>query len=78
MGQWYFQRYVEQFPNNGEIVFFDRSWYNRAVVEPVNGFCSKKDYNIFMSNDAEIFELFTGNIENENVLNDYFRNIKKD
>ena len=47
--QWYFQRYVNQFPKAGEIVFFDRSWYNRAVVEPVNGFCSQKEYEIFMS-----------------------------
>jgi len=53
--QWYFQRYVKQFPKAGEIVFFDRSWYNRAVVEPVNGFCSSKDYDIFMNqvNDFE-------------------------
>lgn len=53
--QWYFRRYVNQFPASGEIVFFDRSWYNRAVVEPVNGFCSQKDYEIFMSqvNDFE-------------------------
>lgn len=48
MGQWYFQRYINRLPNDGEIVFFDRSWYNRAVVEPVNGFCTKKEYNIFM------------------------------
>jgi len=46
--QWYFQRYVEQFPVAGEIVLFDRSWYNRAVVEPVNGFCTKEEYKIFM------------------------------
>ena len=46
--QWYFQRYVNQLPKAGEIVFFDRSWYNRAVVEPVNGFCSQEDYKIFM------------------------------
>jgi len=46
--QWYFQRYVEQFPMAGEIVLFDRSWYNRAVVEPVNGFCSEEQYRIFM------------------------------
>ena len=46
--QWYFQRYVHHFPNDGEIVFFDRSWYNRAVVEPVNGFCSKSEYNTFL------------------------------
>jgi len=47
-GQWYFQRYTQNLPNRGEIVFFDRSWYNRAVVEPVNGFCTKKEYNRFM------------------------------
>lgn len=48
MGQWYFQRYINRLPNSGEIVFFDRSWYNRAVVEPVNEFCTKKQYEIFM------------------------------
>jgi len=46
--QWYFQRYIEQFPKAGEMVFFNRSWYNRAVLEPVNGFCSDEQYNIFM------------------------------
>ena len=48
-GQWYFQRYIQQLPNPGEIVFFDRSWYNRAVVEPVNGFCTKRQYKQFIS-----------------------------
>jgi polyphosphate kinase 2 len=48
LGQWYFQRYTRQLPNRGEMVFFDRSWYNRAVVEPVNGFCSKEQYDTFM------------------------------
>lgn len=54
-GQWYFQRYVNQLPKPGKIVFFDRSWYNRAVVEPVNGFCSEEEYEVFMSqvNDFE-------------------------
>ena len=47
-GQWYFQRYVNRLPKPGEIVFFDRSWYNRAVVEPVNGFCTQKEYETFM------------------------------
>ncbi len=46
--QWYFQRYVEQFPRGGEIVMFDRSWYNRAMVEPVFGFCTTKEYKNFM------------------------------
>ena len=48
-GQWYFQRYIQQLPNKGEIVFFDRSWYNRAVVEPVMGFCTKRNINAFSS-----------------------------
>ncbi len=47
-GQWYFRRYIKELPNPGEIVFFDRSWYNHAVVEPVMGFCNKKQYNKFM------------------------------
>ena len=47
-GQWYFRRYIKEMPNPGEIVFFDRSWYNRAVVEPVMGFCSQAEYNEFM------------------------------
>lgn len=47
-GQWYFQRYLKELPNPGEIVFFDRSWYNRAVVEPVMGFCTNGQYRIFM------------------------------
>ncbi|WP_430816304.1 polyphosphate kinase 2 [Carboxylicivirga sp. RSCT41] len=47
-GQWYFQRYIEKLPNPGEIVFFDRSWYNRAVVEPVMGFCSQAQYHTFI------------------------------
>lgn len=47
-GQWYFQRYIKELPNPGEIVFFDRSWYNRAVVEPVMGFCSDKQYQEFL------------------------------
>lgn len=47
-GQWYFNRYIKELPNAGEIVFFDRSWYNRAVVEPVMGFCSPEQYENFM------------------------------
>ena len=60
--QWYFQRYVEQFPKAGEMVFFDRSWYNRAVVEPVNGFCTPKEYQVFMNqvNDFERMILESG------------------
>jgi len=60
--QWYFQRYVEQFPKAGEMVFFDRSWYNRAVVEPVNNFCTQKEYEVFMNqvNDFERMILESG------------------
>jgi polyphosphate kinase 2 len=47
-GQWYFQRYVEHLPTAGEIVLFDRSWYNRAGVERVMGFCSDEEYELFM------------------------------
>jgi len=47
-GQWYFQRYVRHLPDPGEIVFFDRSWYNRAVVEPVMGFCDDRQYQTFL------------------------------
>ncbi|MBN67796.1 MAG: polyphosphate kinase 2 [Gimesia sp.] len=47
-GQWYFQRYIEHLPTEGEIVFFDRSWYNRGVVEPVMGFCRPTEHHTFL------------------------------
>lgn len=46
--EWYFQRYAAQLPAGGEIVLFDRSWYNRAVVEPIFGFCTEEEYRNFM------------------------------
>ena len=52
-GQWYFQRYVAQLPTHGEIVFFDRSWYNRAGVEHVMGFCNPHEYLEFMRQAPE-------------------------
>ncbi len=52
-GQWYFRRYIKEMPNVGEIVFFDRSWYNRAVVEPVMGFCTETQYQNFMVQVSE-------------------------
>jgi polyphosphate kinase 2 len=63
-GQWYFQRYVKPLPNPGEIAFFDRSWYNRAVVEPVMNFCTKQQHQTFMQQVPE-FEhmLYEDNIE---------------
>ncbi len=54
-GQWYFQRYVNELPAPGQIVFFDRSWYNRAIVEPVMGFCEPVEYERFM-NQVQPFE----------------------
>jgi polyphosphate kinase 2 len=53
-GQWYFQRYVQHLPTSGEIVLFDRSWYNRAGVERVMGFCSAGDYLEFMRQAPEL------------------------
>lgn len=55
LGQWYFQRYIKHLPTNGEIVMFDRSWYNRANVERVMGFCSDDEYQTFMG-QAPAFE----------------------
>ena len=54
-GQWYFQRYVEKLPTKGEIVIFDRSWYNRAGVERVMGFCTDQEYVRFL-HQAPTFE----------------------
>ncbi len=54
-GQWYFQRYVKQLPSKGEIVFFDRSWYNRAGVEHVMSFCTDDEYQTFLA-QTPVFE----------------------
>lgn len=54
-GQWYFQRYIAHMPSRGEIVLFDRSWYNRAAVELVNGFCTKAQSKAFLK-EAPAFE----------------------
>ena len=53
--QWYFERYVQHLPAGGEIVLFDRSWYNRAVVEPVMGFCTAEKHEVFMR-EVPLFE----------------------
>ena len=53
--QWYFQRYVQYLPSAGEIVLFDRSWYNRSMVEPVMGFCTEREHHKFLK-DAPEFE----------------------
>ena len=74
-GQWYFQRYINHFPKNGEIVFFDRSWYNRAIVEPVNKFCSTNEYKNFMDNVNKFEKILTDN--NIILLKFYFSISKK-
>ena len=53
--QWFLQRYIEHFPTGGEVVLFDRSWYNRAMVEPIFGFCTPEEHEIFME-DVVNFE----------------------
>lgn len=60
-GQWYFQRYIKHFPSEGEIVLYDRSWYNRAGVERVMGFCTDKEYKAFMNQVATFERLIVKN-----------------
>jgi polyphosphate kinase 2 len=57
-GQWFFQRYIEQLPTAGEMVFYDRSWYNRAGVERVMGFCTPNDYLEFMRQTPDLERMF--------------------
>jgi polyphosphate kinase 2 len=73
--QWYFQRYINELPNKGEIVFFDRSWYNRAVVEPVNGFCTEDQYKVFMQQVTEYENML---IEDGLILIKFWFSISKD
>jgi polyphosphate kinase 2 len=68
-GQWYFQRYVDQLPTAGEIVLFDRSWYNRAGVEHVMGFCTPEEYHRFL-HQCPIFERLL--VEDEVLLRKYW------
>ncbi len=74
-GQWYFQRYVNRLPKKGEMVFFDRSWYNRAIVEPVNGFCTEAEYKRFM-NQVNDFERMM--VEDDIILIKFYFSISKE
>ncbi|WP_340105150.1 polyphosphate kinase 2 [Rhodohalobacter sp. 8-1] len=74
--QWFFQRYISQLPNPGEMVFFDRSWYNRAVVEPVNGFCTDGEYEIFMSQVNEFEKMLIQS--DTHLIKIYFSITKKE
>lgn len=58
--QWYFQRYIRELPQGGEIVFFDRSWYNRAGVEKVMGFCTQEEYRQFISQVTDFEQMLLG------------------
>ena len=73
--QWFFQRYINQLPKPGEIVFFDRSWYNRAVVDPVNGFCTAKEYKRFMSHVNEFEKML---VESDVHLVKFYFSITKE
>jgi polyphosphate kinase 2 len=72
--QWFFQRYINELPKPGEIVFFDRSWYNRAVIEPVNNFCSEEEYKIFMSQVNEFEKML---IQSDTYLIKFYFSITK-
>ena len=72
--QWFFQRYINQLPKPGEIVFFDRSWYNRAVVYPVNGFCTDKEYERFMSQVNDFEKML---IQSDTYLIKFYFSIRK-
>jgi len=72
--QWYFQRYIKQLPKQGEMVFFDRSWYNRAMVEPVFGFCTVEQYQQFMKQVDQLEQLL---IDDGIILIKFFLAISK-
>lgn len=58
LAQWYWQRYIEKFPGAGEITFWDRSWYNRAMVEPVMGFCHKEQTEHFLNEAPRLEQIW--------------------
>ena len=73
--QWYYQKYISQFPRGGEIVLFDRSWYNRAMVERVFGFCTENEYENFMNGVAG-FERDL--VRNDTILLKLYFSVTKD
>ncbi|SEK98508.1 polyphosphate kinase 2 [Haloferax larsenii] len=74
-GQWYFQRYVEQLPTEGEMVLFDRSWYNRAGVERVMGFCTDEEYEEFLRTCPEFERML---VRSGTILIKYWFSISDD
>ena len=73
--QWYFQRYVKHLPGAGEIVLFDRSWYNRSMVEPVMGFCTERQHHKFLK-DAPEFEQMI--VDEEITIFKFYFSVSKD
>ena len=73
--QWYFQRYTHHLPSAGEIVLFDRSWYNRAMVEPVMGFCTEREHHKFLK-DAPDFERML--VESGTKIFKFYFSVSKD
>lgn len=74
LGEWYFQRYVNHLPTKGEMILFDRSWYNRAGVEIVMGFCSKHDHLEYMR-QAPVFERML--VNSETILFKYWFSVTR-
>ena len=73
--QWYFQRYAKHLPSAGEIVLFDRSWYNRSMVEPVMGFCTERQHHKFLK-DAPEFEKMI--VDEEILIFKFYFSVSKD
>ena len=73
--QWYFQRYIQHFPSAGEIVLFDRSWYNRAMVEPVMGFCSDEQNKRFLKDVPFLEEMI---VKDGIILFKFFFSVSKE
>ena len=76
LSQWYFQRYVAHLPSAGEIVLFDRSWYNRAMVEPVMGFCTERQHHKFLKDVPEFEKMIAD--EGIQIFKFYFSVSKKE
>lgn len=75
LGQWYFQRYIKQIPNAGEIVFFDRSWYNRAGIENIFGFCTPEQHEQFYRQVNKVEEML---VDDGILFFKFYLNISKE
>ena len=73
--QWYFQRYIKHLPSAGEIVIFDRSWYNRGGVEPVMGFCTNEEHNMFLRKVPKLEEML---VNSGIILFKFYFSVSKD